>query len=686
MSATAGTPSRPYHVPAAGITASVLGSLAAVMAAGSIALGLANRVSLLAALEEYTIPTVLVGITLAAVGTVIAMQRPALPLGWYLSGTALVCLVAPLAAQWARAALVTGAVELPAGAVAAVVAAFAWPVSAVLLFAGLPLVFPQGRPVGRIATAGGVVAVVALVLMSLGSGFSAGPSANLPEIPDPAGVVADWPAALQSAGLLLVLVAMLLAAAALVLRYRRSDPPDRVRIRAFVAAALLLVGSETVLPAMTTALIGSYPDWLDSLAETVFGAGLVLAVGVAVLRHHLHGIDVVVNRGAVYVVMTAVVTTVYVVVVGYSSLALGARGTGPEIVATVLAALCFEPVRRRVQTGMNRLFYGQREDPERLIARLDRRLDGTESVESLLAAVAETARTGLRLPFVAATVVGEDGAEIGVARGSATGPVVPFPVVAGSRLVGSIAVQPRASERGLAERDRRALLDYSAHAAPALWAARMSGELLGARARLLAARENERSRLRRDLHDGLGADLGSQVIMLDAVRRLVREDPARAERLLLEAREHMQAAVTDLRRTLDDLRPAVLDDHGLAAALRALVDRHAEAAMAIELHVDLPIEPPAAVQTAAFRIVSEALSNSVRHSRGGACRIEVSGTATSIRLRVQDDGHGLGSASTPGVGLRSIRERAAELGGSAITGSGEAGGALVTAMLPFGEG
>jgi signal transduction histidine kinase len=458
-----------------------------------------------------------------------------------------------------------------------------------------------------------------------------------------------------------------------------------VRIRAFVAAALLLVGSETVLPAIATALIGSYPDWLDSLAETVFGSALVLAVGVAVLRHHLHGIDVVVNRGAVYVVMTAVVTTVYVVVVGYSSLALGARGTGPEIVATVLAALCFEPVRRRVQTGMNRLFYGQREDPERLIARLDRRLDGAESVESLLAAVAETARTGLRLPFVAATVIGEDGAEIGVARGSATGAVVPFPVVAGSRVVGSIAVQPRASERGLAERDRRALLDYSAHAAPALWAARMSGELLGARARLLAARENERSRLRRDLHDGLGADLGSQAILLDAVRRLVREDPARAERLLLEAREHMQAAVTDLRRTLDDLRPAVLDDHGLAAALRALVDRHAEAAMAIELHVDLAIEPPAAVQTAAFRIVSEALSNSVRHSRGGACRIEVSGTATSIRLRVQDDGQGLGSASTPGVGLRSIRERAAELGGSAITGSGEAGGALVTAMLPFGE-
>jgi signal transduction histidine kinase len=482
-----------------------------------------------------------------------------------------------------------------------------------------------------------------------------------------------------------VLLAMLLATAALVLRYRHSDAPDRVRIRTFVAAALLLVGSETVLPAVVTTLTGGYPDWLDSLDETIFGAALVLAIGVAVLRHHLHGIDVVVNRAAVYLVMTVVVTTVYVVVVGYSSLALGARGTGPELVATALAALCFEPVRRRVQTGMNRLFYGQRDDPERLIARLDRRLDGAESVESLLAAVAETARNGLRLPFVAATVVGEDGSEIVVARGSATGPVVTFPVVVGSRGVGSIAAQARASERGLAERDRRALLDYSAHAAPALWAARMTGELLGARARLVAARENERSRLRRDLHDGLGADLGSQAILLDAIRRLVREDPARAERLLLDARERMQAAVTDLRRTLDDLRPAVLDDHGLAAALRALVERHAEAAMTIELRVDLAIEPPAAVQTAAYRIVSEAVSNSLRHSGGGLCRIEVRGTAESLQLRVQDDGQGMRSSGTSGVGLRSIRERAAELGGSATTGGGDAGGAVVTAVLPFEE-
>lgn len=672
-------------VNASRVTAGAVAAVAGCLAVAAIGLAVANGVTPLVALEDYAVPTLLVGTALSVVGTVVALQRPRLPLGWYLQVAALACLIAPVAAQWARAALVTHAVALPAGEAAAAVAAFGWPVSAVLLFAGLPLMFPEGRPKGRLGASGAIAGVGALVLMALGSGFTAGPSANLPEVPNPLGVAADWPGILEAVGVALVLTSLVLATISLLLRYRRSGDLDRIRIRIFVAVVVLLTLSDLVLPAVMSALLGTYPDWLDSLTETVFGTALVVAVGVAVLRHHLHDIDVVVNRAAVYAVMTALVTAIYVVIVAYSASALGVRGTAPEFVATIVAALCFEPARRRVQSAVNRIFYGQREDPGGLLARLDDRLEGAESVESLLGAVATAASEGLRLPFAAAIIDGDDGTTRSVTSGHPSGATVLFPVHFGRTRVGAVEVAPRRTERELSERDRRALLDYARHAGPALYAARLSGELVGARSRIVTTREAERRRLRRDLHDGLGADLGSQAIVLDAIRRLVRSDPARAEQLLLDAREHTQAAVLDLRRVLDDLRPAVLDDHGLAAALEALVDRYEAGPIGVELETELAVEPPPAVQTAVLRIVAEALNNAVRHSGATLCSVRVSGTDSAVSFSVRDDGRGISEDRPRGVGLSSMRERAAELGAALSVRDVPDGGALVSATIPFPE-
>jgi two-component system, NarL family, sensor kinase len=227
--------------------------------------------------------------------------------------------------------------------------------------------------------------------------------------------------------------------------------------------------------------------------------------------------------------------------------------------------------------------------------------------------------------------------------------------------------------------------------AVALHATALSAALQESRVSIVAAREEERRRLRRDLHDGLGPALTGIAFKADAARNALPADPSQASELLGALRADTTAAITDIRRLVYGLRPPALDDLGLIGSLRQQSDRLAQrpdgSSVTVCLNAPQSLPPlPAAVEVAAYRIITEAMTNAARHS--GASRIDVRlvvADGDGLRIEVCDDGGGPGPGWQPGFGLTSMRERAAELGGTCQAGPDPEGGGRVIAALPLGE-
>ena len=233
---------------------------------------------------------------------------------------------------------------------------------------------------------------------------------------------------------------------------------------------------------------------------------------------------------------------------------------------------------------------------------------------------------------------------------------------------------------------RRQVLEVlAAPVAVALHAVLLSQELQRSRERLVAAREEERRRLRRDLHDGLGPILTAVTLKADAARSALGSTPERTEELLVELRGDAKRAIGDLRRVVYDLRPASLDELGLLGALRQQVDRFDRDGVASTLQAPAVLPPlPAAVEVAALRIITEALTNIARHAHAHQTTITVA-VDHDLCIEVCDDGTtstGAEQAWRPGVGLASMAERAAEVGGTLQAGPAPTGG-RVQARLPL---
>ncbi|MDQ5853286.1 MAG: GAF domain-containing sensor histidine kinase, partial [Chloroflexota bacterium] len=272
--------------------------------------------------------------------------------------------------------------------------------------------------------------------------------------------------------------------------------------------------------------------------------------------------------------------------------------------------------------------------------------------------------------------------------------VVSVPLAYQGEPVGELRVSPRAGEPDLSPTDRRLLDDLARQIGTALSAARLTVDLQHARERLVSAREEERRRLRRDFHDGLGPALAAQTLKVGSARHFLTRDPAIAERLLAELEHDIGAAIQEVRRLVHALRPPALDDLGLGGALRLLAAQYggeggmgAGPQVAVDAPPDLP-SLPAAVEVAVYRIAQEALTNVVRHAGARRCMISLVIERNALGrpcvvLEVADDGRGIGPDPRGSVGLHSMRERAAELGGSCMIQPRPDGGTLVRAELPL---
>ncbi len=480
-------------------------------------------------------------------------------------------------------------------------------------------------------------------------------------------------------------------------RYARREPIARLQARwavsGFVLSLLLIVTLNMLPKNFWGAPI------LDRRAFGFLLLPIPLGLGVAILRYRLFEIDRLINRAIVYGALSVFVASVYVLVVGY----LGSLLHTTEnihtrtdlffsLLATGVIALLFQPLRERIQRVVNRLMYGERAEPYRVLTQLGQRLEATLAPNDVLPTIVETIATALRLPY-AAIVLKEKGRELNgeagvtASYGKLSSPALleRFPLFYQHATIGELMVGLRDGEDTLASADQNLLETIAEQAAVAAHAARVTVELQTSRERLVTAREEERRRIRRDLHDGLGPALASITLKLDATRNLLPPDAEQSAQLLKELKNQTQSAIADIRRLVYDLRPPALDELGLVGALREYATRARSDELEILMEAPEPLPPlSAAAEVAAYRIITEAVTNAQRHAHARHCRVSLVVNG-ALQLEIQDDGAGFPETYRAGVGLTSMRERAAELGGTLVIENLVGGGTRVTARLPIAK-
>lgn len=547
-----------------------------------------------------------------------------------------------------------------------------WPaygliVLALLVFPDGRLPSPRWRPVAWLVIAGTVVASVAFAVAALDD------PRNLMNTDD-AGVAATGRAQLLvQIGLLTiaaVMGALVAVLVSLLLRWRRAGGETRAQLACLVAAGILLVIG------LVLHVLGLTGAW------AIMVVALPAGMAIAILRYRLYGLDQVINRTIVWLVMSLLVIAGFVALVALlRDLLMSGNTSNASLVATGLVAVAFEPVRGRVQRGVNRLLYGDRDDPYQVITRLGDLLGRTVEPNAVLPLLTGTIAGSLRVPHVAVEVEGREGPRIIAAHGTSNTPVESFDMVTRGERVGRLLVANRSATSRFTAVERRLLNDLALHAAVAADAVRLVHDLQDSRERLITAREEERRRLRRDLHDGLGPTLAGMAMQVRAAQKLVADQP-RTTRILDALAADLQTCTGEVRQLVNQLRPPALD-RGLAAALRNECARFDSGTLSVRLQVDDDLQGlPAAIEVAAYRIVAEALTNVTRHSQATTCRVTVR-LDRALGLEIVDDGVGLGPRRPGGVGLDSMRERATELGGEFEITDAAPHGTSIRVRLPF---
>jgi signal transduction histidine kinase len=410
-----------------------------------------------------------------------------------------------------------------------------------------------------------------------------------------------------------------------------------------------------------------------------------LSFGLAILRSRLWEIDILINRTLVYGALTASVIGCYILVVG--SLGALLRTSGHLVIsllATGVVAVLFQPLRAWLQRGVNRLMYGQRDEPYAVVARLGRRLESTLAPEAGLVAIVETVAQALKLPYAAILLKqGEAYMPAAVYGSPVEGPLT-LPLSYQAEPVGQLVLGPRQQGEAFTPADRHLLEDLARQAGIAVHAVRLTGDLQRSRERLVTAREEERRRLRRDLHDGLGPTLAALALKATTVSDLIPVNPAAATQLSNELYADIRATVGEIRRLVYALRPPRLDDLGLLGAIGEAARQQSQPE-GLQITVEAPERMPmlpAAVEVAAYRIAQEALTNVARHAQARTCTVRLT-LAGALQVEINDDGVGIPPEHHSGVGLLSMRERATELGGICVIEPNAGSGTRVCARLPI---
>lgn len=624
-------------------------------------------------LDPYWRSAVVWAIAVGAPGAVLAWLRPANPIGWLVLSSGLTFGVSEVVYAWAVVALEVPSITLSFHPNVLWVGTWIWVPGYVLVPTVVLLLVPEGRLPSRGWRPVMTLQVIALALGIMGFALTPWERMDLPitwqGLTNPFGVAgAEW---LLDVSLGMFALGVAASVVSLVVRMRGARALERQQLKWVLLGAILSV----VLGASGFLAPGSLAQWVAAAAILP----LVTGTTVAVLRYRLWDVEAFIARSAIYGMLTLLVAATYLAVMGLVGAGLGAGGA--PLLALVLVALGLQPARTAVQRQVNRLLYGQRDDPYAVLAALGQRLEGAAGTEpggEALPRVARTVADALRLPYTGVVVDGQ----LVSSHGQRPKAVERIPLLHRGEDVGELEIGVRRGEGRIGPGDRRLLGDLARGLAGAAHSLRLTRELLESRQAIVSAREEERRRLHCDLHDDLGPALAALVLQLETAHDLVRTDPDGAEALLRHLKGHARGTVDVARRIVTDLRPVNLDDLGLVEAVEELVARFQSSQLSVTTAMEDPGRLPAAVEVVLLRVAAEALANVARHSGASVCRVHLGVDAGWIGLEVVDNGIGIADGAPPGVGLRSMRERVTEIGGRCTVGRLAAGGTRVAATLP----
>jgi two-component system, NarL family, sensor kinase len=531
------------------------------------------------------------------------------------------------------------------------------------------LLFPNGRLPSRRWRPVLTVAILQAVALTVGLAFGSS-LLDYPQLANPAALSGG--AGQVTGGLVgtILLIPPLSTLAAWTVHRRRrrvADPAQAAALRLVTPAAWAIAASWwgcVVITATGGADISALP------AQMLGVLALAVTAWVAIRRYGMFDGRRVVQRALVYGLLTVLVTGFYLLVAALlRALAPGGAGSAAAVAVALLVAL---PLRDVLQRAVNRLVYGLRDDPYQALVRLGEAVEVAASGD-LLADVTASIRAALRLSLVEVRV---DGATMAASGRSSGGVREKFALVFAGETIGDLITE---TEAPFTTSERHLISGLLGHVAAAGHALRLERDLRHSRQRIVGAAEDERRRLRRDLHDGLGPALAGVVLGLHRVRGRITTDTIAAEQL--DTLTHQtQAAVADVRHLVYGLRPPALDELGLVGALT----EQARSLGTIQVHGPAEeLQLPAAVEVAAYRIAMEAMTNTIRHAQAARTVVRIAAVDHALQIEIADDGTGLPDAYRAGVGITSMRERATELGGSCHIGPGDPRGTLVRATLPL---
>ncbi|NRQ39443.1 sensor histidine kinase [Nonomuraea sp. NN258] len=606
-----------------------------------------------------------VGLLFPAAGAFLISRAPGARFPWILWGTGVV---------WSVYALNYALVQYLWSIVPGhpLIPYLAWPAVwmwlwAVPVFAGvMPLLFPDGRLPSRRWRPLLYGNFALMIGHSLLLGLSPDVSFELNDlpIPNPLGVEAlgDLPYLAESWIGLPMITLSALGVLSLWFRHRAATPELRRQIAWYFYSMMIFTGYW---------LLSGGREGLWLTLRVTLAVLIPLSIIAAVLRYQLYGIKLILNRTLVYGALAVVGGLTYSALIWAADRVSGDYGAVAGLAAAMATAAVFHPLRLRLQASVDRLFNVER-DPYKAADLLSRTVQQAEDPSEALADALSVVRAALGARGAAVQVYGEP--VVSFADGELGGRSREVELTWHGERVGRLSLAG-------ARQGRERQLVMAKHLAELAHAVRLSTDLRDSHERINATRDEERRRLGRELHDGLGPTLTSVTMTLDEARRRLGRDPQAADRLLLRVREEMTSTLNSVRELVDGLRPPALDELGLAGALAEL-GRAPGPRVSVEPHGPLDDLPPA-VELAAYRIVQEALTNARRHARADRVAVTLRREPESLRVTVTDDGAGLPDTPSPGVGLTSMRERAAEIGGTCAIGPRAGGGTEVAAVLPI---
>lgn len=642
------------------------------------------------------------------VGVLIARRQPRNAIGWVMLAIGYAAFFPT--GPYADYGLVVQPGSLPGAAIAAALTGANWAPVLGLVGTFLILLFPDGHvPSPRwrwVAWFSGLSLAYVYVMLTLMPGSFK--DFGYPGVDNPLGVplLGDLVDVLLPTVVVLA-ISFLLCAGGLVQRFRRSSGVERLQLKWLATAAAVVAAF--YFAGMMANVVTGFPErtpwWLQALQilSVLMFVLIPIAIGVAILKHGLYEIDVVINKAVVFAILASFITAVYVAIVVGMGRLIGS-GDRPNlalsIAATAVVAVAFEPVRNRVQRFANRLVYGVRATPYEVLADFADRVGGAYDAAELLPRMARTVAEGLGAARVevwladggsltreAAWPAPSDGApDVASTAGIDADRVAEVRHHGG--LLGALAVVKPVGET-LTPPEEKLLDDVAGQAGLVLRNVRLIEDLRSSRERLVTTQEDERRRLERNLHDGAQQSLVAVTLMLSTARaRLSPELEPSLGPALDQAAEQLRLAIEELRELARGIHPAILTERGLVPAVRSLAER---CPVPVDLDVRLEDRPAPQVELALYFVVAEALTNVAKYAHATQVTVTLSEsrqpgseTGGELVLEVRDDGIG-GADPSRGSGLAGLQDRAGVVDGTITVHSPPGRGTTVRCTVPARE-